>query len=195
MNKRSHTLRLPMGIPCEAGKFDKETDKWTYSESLIHKVDKDYLILQTQQTLEVDESIRLILFTSTCNNSGSGYTEPEIATERDDQYIEATVVRHCNTLTDMYPGYGVMVSNRSVADNHHTHGKAVERRKGVRRKGERRITDRKIIELIELASEIGMDNVVYRSGCYAPKSTRQASTDRRILLDRRDLKYEHTRVH
>ncbi len=56
-----------------------------------------------------------------------------------------------------------------------------------RRNGERRITDKGLEELIESAVELGMENIIFRSGKYYPSSTRNKDKDDRRLFDRRIL--------
>lgn len=51
-----------------------------------------------------------------------------------------------------------------------------------RRKGERRITEKGILELIDLCLELGMKNIICRSGKYYPSSTRLNTKDRRRSL-------------
>ncbi len=56
-----------------------------------------------------------------------------------------------------------------------------------RRNGERRITDKGLEELIESAVELGLKNVISRSGTYYPSSTRNNTNGDRRLFDRRIL--------
>jgi hypothetical protein len=51
-----------------------------------------------------------------------------------------------------------------------------------RRKGERRITEKGILELIESCLELGLKNIICRSGKYYPSSTRHNTNDRRRLI-------------
>jgi hypothetical protein len=51
-----------------------------------------------------------------------------------------------------------------------------------RRKGERRITEKGILELIESCLELGLKNIIFRSGTYYPSSTRHNTNDRRRLI-------------
>ncbi len=60
-------------------------------------------------------------------------------------------------------------------------------RKEERRKGERRITEKGLLELIEFAVELELNNIIFRSGTYYPSSTRHNTKGKRRLFDRRIL--------
>ncbi len=185
MEKRSNATRLSLGIPCKIRKFNKRGGNWCYSEGLIRKILRGYLLLETDQELELDESIRIKLMIRRYYGFENCHVNPLSLSGVDNKYIEATVIRRGNPTINEEPSYGVRISNQSFKRGFHKRSTIVEQRKEERREAERRITDREIVELIELASEMGMDNVVFRSGHYVPKSTRQRQSDRRELLDRR----------
>ncbi|GJQ58557.1 MAG: hypothetical protein D8M57_09195 [Candidatus Scalindua sp. AMX11] len=185
MEKRSRTIRFSLGIPCEIGKFNRETGNWICSEGLIRKVDGQYLILETEQKLKLDEGVRLTILNRRWDSFNKGDKKPQGFYGRDQLSLDANVVRYGKQPTDEQSGYCVKVSTESFTGTYYSQDQLVERRNEERRKGERRITDNEIVEFIELASEIGMENVVFRSGYYVPKSTRQPSAERRAFMDRR----------
>ncbi len=51
-----------------------------------------------------------------------------------------------------------------------------------RRKGERKITEKGLLEPIESAVELGLENIIFRSGTYYPSSTRHNTKDKRKRL-------------
>ena len=105
----------------------------------------------------------------------------------DDLYIKAKVVRACNSKLNGRRRFGIAFENTLFKWKYFTSKKILNERKEERRKGERRITEKGILELIESAVELGLENVIFRSGTYCPSSTRHNTKDKRRSFDRRIL--------
>jgi hypothetical protein len=105
----------------------------------------------------------------------------------DDLYIKARVVRACNSKVNGSRRFGIEFENILFKWKYYTSKKILNERKEKRRKGERRITENGLSELIESAVELGLKNVIFRSGTYYPSSTRHNTKDKRRLFDRRIL--------
>ncbi|MGR3301021.1 MAG: hypothetical protein ACUZ8I_00815 [Candidatus Scalindua sp.] len=70
---------------------------------------------------------------------------------------------------------------------HYTSIKILNKRNEERRKEERRITEKELLELIEPTIELGLENIISRSGTYYASSTRHNTKSERRLFDRRVL--------
>ncbi len=187
MDERRTLQRLPLSFPCEIGRLNKETNQWEFSEELVCNIDGSGLLLETKKDLAVGEFIKLNLYKRSWQRYREGDVRLLCVLGFDDLYIKAKVVRACNSKVNERRRFGIEVKNVLFKWKFLTPKKILNERIAERRKGERRITEKGVLELIEYGAELGLENVILRSGKYYPSSTRHNTKDKRRLLDRRIL--------
>jgi len=179
MDRRVHTMRLSLGIPCEIGRLHEEINRWVFSEGLIRKTDGNNLVLKTQQVLMGNELIRINLRQISRQSSGNGYLKPVCTSGNAERYREARVVRCFDQEIDGESVYGISFINRQPQLKEYNHDKKKERKQNERRRGEKMETGREYADQIEFAFSIGIKNIMSRSGCYTPKTNYPSTTERR----------------
>jgi hypothetical protein len=100
---------------------------------------------------------------------------------------EIKVVSACKSEVNGIRRFGLKLKNILFKWKYYTSKKILNERKEERRKGERRNTEEGLLELIESAVELGIRNVIFRSGTYHPSSTRNNTKSTRRLFNRRVL--------
>jgi hypothetical protein len=187
MEERRIMQRFPLSFPCEIGRLNKDINQWKFSEELVCNIDGRGLLLETNKDLAVDEFIKLNLHKRSWHRYREGYVKLFCISGFDDLYIKAKVVRTCNSNVDGKRRFGIKFENIMFKWKYYTSKKILNERKEERRKGERRITEKGVLELIEYAVELGLENIIFRSGKYYPSSTRHNTKGNRRLFDRRIL--------
>ncbi len=187
MEERRIMQRLPLSFPCEIGSLNKKFNQWEFSEELVCNIDGNGLLLETKKDLAVDEFIKLNLHMRSWHRYREGYVKLFCVLGFDDLYIKAKVVRACNSIVNGRKRFGIEFKNILFKWKYYTSKKILNERKEERRKGERRITEKGVLELIQNAVELGLKNVIFRSGTYCPSSTRHNTKSKRRRLDRRIL--------
>ncbi len=135
----------------------------------------------------MDEFIKLGLHKRSWHRYREGYVKLFCVSGFDDLHIKARVVMACNSEVNGRLRFEIEFENIIFKWKYFTPKKILNERKEERRKGERRITDKGLVELIESAVELGLKNVISRSGTYYPSSTRNNTNGDRRLFDRRIL--------
>ncbi len=169
------------------GRLNRKINQWEFSEELVCNIDGSGLLLETRKDLAVDEFIKLNLHKRSWHRYREGYVRLFCIVGFDDLYINAKVVRACNSIVNGRRRFGIKVENILFKWKYYTSKKILNERKEESRKGVRRITENGLVELIESAVELGLKNVISRSGTYYPSSTRHNTKDKRRLFDRRIL--------
>lgn len=187
MEERRSMQRFPLSFPCEIGRLNREINQWGFSEELVCNIDGSGLLLETKKHLTVGEIIKLNLHKESWQRFKEGYVKLFCVSGFDDLYIKAKVVRACNSKANGRRRFGIKFENILFKWKYYTSKKILNKRKEERRKGERRITEKGIVELIESCLELGLENIIFRSGKYHPSSTRHNTKGRRRLLHRRIL--------
>ncbi len=182
MEERRIMQRLPLSFPCEIGRLNKEVNQWGFSEELVCNIDGSGLLLETKKDLAVDEFIKLNFHKRSWHRYRKGYVKLFCVLGSDDFYIKAKVVRACNSIVNGIRRFGIEFENILFKWKYYTSKKILNERKEERRKGERRITEKGILKLIQSAVELGLKNVIFRSGTYYPSSTRHNTKDKRKRL-------------
>ncbi len=187
MEERRTMQRLPLSFPCEIGRLNRDINQWEFSDELVCNINGSGLLLETRKDLAVDEFIKLNLHKSSWQRYKEGYVKLFCVLGFDDLYIKARVVSAGNSEVNGKMRFEIEFENIFFKWKYFTQKKILNERKVERRKGERRITDKGLVELIESAVELGVKNVISRSGTYYPSSTRNNSNGDRRLFDRRIL--------
>ena len=129
MDKRSNTLKLSLGIPCEIGRLNEEINRWMFSEGLLRKTNGNNLVLETQQVLMGNELIRIKLREVSRHSFENDYLKPVCISGNDDGYREARVVRCYDLEIDGKYSYGISIVNRSSQLRHYKHDNKQEQKK------------------------------------------------------------------
>ena len=187
MQEKRIMQRLLLDFPCEIGRFNKEIDQWEFSEELVCNIHGKGILLETKKDLAVDECIKLNLHKRGWHRYREGYVKLLCILGFDDLYIKAKVVRACHSKVNGVRRFGIELKNILFKWKYYTSKKILNERKEERRKGERRITEKGLLELIESAVELGLKNIISRSGMHYPSSTRYNTKRGRRLFDRRIL--------
>ena len=166
MDKRSNTLRLSLGIPCQIGRLHEEINRWVFSEGLIRKTDGNNLVLETQQVLMGNELIRINLPEISGNNFGSSYIKPVCTSGNDDCYREARVVRCYDMEIDGKYVYGISIVIRSSQLKHYKNDNKLELKKNESQREEKIETGKEDAHLIEFAFAMSIKNIMSRSGSF-----------------------------
>ncbi len=187
MEEKRIMQRLPLSFPCEIGRLNKEINQWKFSEELVCNIHGKGIFLETKKDLAVDECIKLNLRKRSWHRYREGYVKLLCILGFDDLYIKAKVVRACKSEVNGIRRFGLELTNILFKWKYYTSKKILNERKEERREGERRITEKGLLEHIESAVELGLRNIISRSGTYCPSSTRNNTKGTRRLFDRRAL--------
>jgi hypothetical protein len=187
MEEKRIMQRLPLNFPCEIGKLNKEINQWEFSEELVCNIHGKGILLETNKDLAVDECIKLNLRKRSWHRYKEGYVKLLCILGFEDLYIKAKVVRTCKSEVNEIRRFGLKLKDILFKWKYYTSKRILNERKEERRKGERRITEKGLLEHIECAVELGLKNVIFRSGTYHPSSTRNNTKGTRRMFDRRVL--------
>ncbi len=179
--------RLPLSFPCEIGRLNKEINQWEFSEELVCNVEGSGLLLETKKDLAVGEFIKLNLHERRWHRYREGYVQLFCILGFDDLYIKAKVVRACDSKVIGKRRFGIEVENILFKWKYSTSKKIQNEMIAERRQRDRRIRERGLFRLLELAVELKLENVIFKSRTYYPSSTRIFINDKRRLFDRRNL--------
>lgn len=187
MEEKRIMQRLLLSFPCEIGRLNKEIDQWEFSEELVCNIHGKGILLETKKDLAVDECIKLHLHKRSWHRHREGYVKLICILGFDDLHINAKVVRICNSEVNGVRRFGLKLKNILFNWKYYTSEKILNKRKEERRQEERRITEKGLLELIESAIELGLKNIIFRSGTYHPLSTRHNTKRKRRWFNRRVL--------
>jgi hypothetical protein len=187
MEEKRIMQKLPLSFPCEIGRLNKVINQWGFSEEFVCDIDGSGLLLETSKDLAVGEFIKLNLHKRGWHRYKEGYVKLFCVSGFDDLYIKAKVVRAGNLEVNGRRRFEIEFENIFFKWKYYTSKKILNERKEERRRGERRITEKGILELIESCLELGLKNIIFRSGTYYPSSTRHNTKGDRRLFDRRIL--------
>ena len=187
MDEKRIMQRFLLSFPCEIGRLNKEINQWKFSEELVCNIHGKGLLLETKKDLAVDESVKLNLHKRSWHKYREGYVKLLCVLGVDDLHIKARIVRACQSEAIGLRRFGLEYKNIMFKWKYYTSKRILDERKEERRKGERRSTEKGLLEHIECAVELGLENIIFRSGTYHPSSTRTNTKGTRRLFDRRIL--------
>ena len=187
MEEKRIMQRLLLRFPCETGRLNKEINQWEFSEELVCNIHGKGILLETKKDLAVDEYIKLNLRKKSWHSYREGYVKLLCVLGFDDLHIKARIVRACKSEVIGLRRFGLEYKNIMFKWKYYTSKIILNERKEERRKGERRSTEKGLLEHIESAVELGLKNIIFRSGTYHPTSTRTNTKGTRRLFDRRVL--------